>query len=89
MGSHHELKTWPPFFQAVAQGSKTFELRKDDRDIQEGDTVCLMEWDSLTESYTGASITKTVGWVVRGAPARFFGLKSGYCVFSLLEAGAQ
>ena len=29
----HNLKTWPPFFEAVLEGRKTFELRRDDRGV--------------------------------------------------------
>jgi hypothetical protein len=41
----HELKIWPQFYCRVADGSKTFELRENDRSFQSGDTVILKEWD--------------------------------------------
>lgn len=41
----HELKTWPQYFCRVADGTKTFEVRKNDRGFQPGDEVILKEWD--------------------------------------------
>lgn len=41
----HELKIWPQFYCRVADGSKTFEVRENDRGFQPGDTVVLREWD--------------------------------------------
>lgn len=41
----HDLKIWPQFFCRVADGSKTFEVRKNDRGFQPGDIVILREWD--------------------------------------------
>lgn len=41
----HELKIHPKFYCRVADGSKTFEIRNDDRGYQPGDTVLLKEWD--------------------------------------------
>lgn len=66
----HELKTWPPYFEAVAKGEKTFEVRKNDRGFRRGDVLCLREWDPKTEKYTGR---------VRyhGVPYIFFGGKLG------------
>jgi hypothetical protein len=42
---HHDLKIWPRWFQRVKDGSKTFEVRNNDRGFQMGDTVSLQEWD--------------------------------------------
>lgn len=41
----HKLKIWPQYFCHVADGSKTFEVRKNDRGFQPGDIVILQEWN--------------------------------------------
>ncbi|WKV32897.1 RNA-binding protein [Bdellovibrio phage MAC3UK] len=41
----HELKIWPEFYFRVANGTKTFEYRENDRNFQAGDKVVLKEWD--------------------------------------------
>lgn len=45
----HELKTWSPFFEAIANEEKTFEVRRNDRDFQVGDILLLREWDPVTD----------------------------------------
>lgn len=75
----HELKTWPTYFQAVADGLKTFEVRFDDRGFQSGDQVVLREWDpdgccechassrlhtTDCPRYTGRQLTAWIGWVM-------------------------
>lgn len=47
----HVLKTWPDYYKALADGTKRFELRNDDRDYCVGDYLCLREWDPATEKY--------------------------------------
>lgn len=42
--SEHTLKVVPPYFEAIADGSKTFEVRKNDRAYQKGDVLRLREW---------------------------------------------
>jgi hypothetical protein len=76
----HPLKTWPRFYQAVADGSKTFEVRKNDRDFQVGDVLELKEWDHATERYTGREMAKVVTYVLHGGA---FGIDSDFCVLSL------
>lgn len=56
-------KIWPEWFDAVASGKKKFELRLNDFDIHEGDTLVLEEWDPKTKEYTGRSIEKKVTYV--------------------------
>lgn len=41
----HELKIAPKYYEAVASGLKTFEIRKNDRDFEEGDEIVLREFD--------------------------------------------
>jgi hypothetical protein len=74
----HELKTLPEFFEAIYDGSKTFEVRKNDRDFKAGDSLQLLEWTG--EAYTGRSITAGVGFVL---PSGQFGIHSDYCVMSI------
>lgn len=49
----HNLKTWPEYFQAVIDGKKTFEIRKNDRDFKVGNELLLQEYDPEQETYTG------------------------------------
>ncbi|EAF8203415.1 TPA: DUF3850 domain-containing protein [Listeria monocytogenes] len=46
----HELKTMREYFAAVAEGRKTFEIRKNDRDFKVGDYLLLKDFE---ETYTG------------------------------------
>lgn len=84
---NHELKTLPEFFQAVIDGKKTFEVRKDDRNFKEGDVLRLREWnplwknDPVTERYTGRYCYVLVNYVLRHFP----GLEPGYCVMSIIQ----
>lgn len=45
MPTHHHLKTWPIYWDAVKDGSKPFEIRKNDRGYQVGDVLHLFRWD--------------------------------------------
>jgi ASC-1-like (ASCH) protein len=70
---NHTLKIEPPYFEAILEGRKTFEIRHNDRGYQAGDTVTLREFDSnkrlpiphrgLDERFTGREINKTIGYV--------------------------
>lgn len=47
----HKLKLFPEYFDAVANGIKTFEIRKNDRDYKVGDTLHLYEFDPEVNGY--------------------------------------
>jgi hypothetical protein len=48
----HELKIWPEHYERVKSGSKTFEIRKNDRVFQKGDQVELLRWNPVLERYS-------------------------------------
>jgi Domain of unknown function (DUF3850) len=66
MSTTHELKSWPEFFEPVASGVKSFELRKNDRNFQVGDELRLREYDPVKKHYTGRDIFATVIYVMHG-----------------------
>ena len=73
----HRIKILPEYYEAWLNGSKRFELRKDDRDYQVGDYIWLCEWDGT--EYTGRSISMIpIKYILRNCPE--YGLKEGYCI---------
>lgn len=81
----HQLKTWPTYWDAIDQGKKNFEVRRNDRAFQTGDVVELYRTDG---DHIGSLVQMSVeplrfriGWLLQGGQ---FGIEPGYCVFSLL-----
>ena len=79
MGKTLEKKILPEYFKEVKACRKTFELRKDEDDVQVGDTLILREWDG--ENYTGRRAVRDVSYVLRDVPE--YGLQNGYCIIAL------
>jgi hypothetical protein len=73
----HNIKIESQYFERVLDGTKTFEIRKNDRGYQSGDTVNLIEVDSI--GVTGREATFKIGFVTD------FMQDNGYVVFSLLK----
>jgi hypothetical protein len=45
----HTFKTTQPYFQQILDGTKTAELRENDRNYQVGDTLILQEYDPVLD----------------------------------------
>lgn len=85
----HYLKTWSEEFSQVWDGYKKFEIRKDDRGYQVGDTLVLEEGDlggagmtdhDLTFVYTGRVIEVNVMYILKGGK---FGIEKDYVAMSI------
>lgn len=77
---HHELKAWPEYFRAVYSGQKSFEIRKNDRDYQKGDTLTIREFNPDNSTYTGRSCSRRVTYVLPGGQ---FGLAEGVVAMAI------
>jgi len=67
-----EKKIWPEYFEAVRDGSKTYELRLADFTCRPGDMLVLKEWDPKTKQFTGREVEKTVSYVGRTKDYHFW-----------------
>lgn len=96
-GTEHDLKVWPGQFEALQDGRKTFEIRRDDRGgFEAGDVLLLREWQpgaanpypdgTLPGDYTGRQVRRLVTYVLEGDTAEAFGAQPGFAVMSLAEA---
>ena len=73
----HQIKISNQFFDDVQSGKKNFELRKDDREYQVGDTLFMREIaDGIL---TGRTIQVKVIYKLTG----YVGLESGYCILGI------
>lgn len=78
----HELKCWPTFYRELVAGTKTFELRRNDRNYQKGDILMIYEWNDATQQYTMTSPTLRFECThIMHGPG--FGLEPGWCCMSI------
>ncbi|MBX0291433.1 DUF3850 domain-containing protein [Hymenobacter sp. HSC-4F20] len=80
--TQHELKVWPACFAAVLTGSKTFDVRFNDRNFQIGDALLLREYEPESEQYSGRTTARWVSYLLQGGS---FGIETGWCVLGLSE----
>jgi len=84
-----EKKILSEYFDKVASGEKTYELRLADWDCQPGDTRVLNEIDTKTKKPTGRSLMRKVGYVGKTKDLDFWSKeeidKYGYQIISLLN----
>lgn len=77
---HHELKCWPEPFNAIADGSKTHEVRKADREFEVGQRLLLREWDDFRMLYTGRQELVEITYI---SDPGTFGLPNDVAVLSV------
>jgi hypothetical protein len=90
----HDLKTWPGPFAAILDGSKPYEIRKDDRGFRVGDTLRLREWHPHTGLgemyggglYTGREVRAKVTYKTSGGE---WGLPADLCVLGIALPAAE
>ena len=85
-GPSHELKTWPTPFQAVWDGHKMHELRKNDRPggFTLNDLLILREFHEHPGTYTGRTIFAVPTYITPGGS---FGLPQDMVVMSIRVIG--
>lgn len=75
----HELKTLTGYYQAVKNGTKTFEVRYNDRDFKVGDILILKEYDGT--NYSGDFIKMKITFVLDNKDY----CKDGFVVLGIKE----
>lgn len=72
----HEIKIWPQFLASVLDGTKPFEVRRNDRNYQRGDYLRMREWNPKTKKFGPTAVTVLVTHMLENHP----GLVPGHCV---------
>ena len=83
----HDLKTIDHYFDAVACGKKTFEVRKNDRAFQTGDLVKLIKVDERGNHIPDPNrpggdiaIVRQITYILQGGQ---FGVAPAHCILAL------
>ena len=75
MGKVHELKIITKYFEAVEEGVKTFEIRKNDRGFEVGDYLLLKDFKD--GEFTGNEILQRIAFITE------YEQKEGFVVMSI------
>lgn len=98
----HELKILDIYYEEVANGTKPFELRKNDRDYQVGDLIhftilnsgkikdpLVPNEESMVNIWNNAHKNRVyqITYVLKDVPQ--YGLHKDYCIFGLKKLEAK
>jgi hypothetical protein len=78
MTTHH-LKLSVEYSDEVFNGSKTFELRKNDRHFMKGDEIIFHEYDKDGAGYTGRAMSYIITYILENHES----LSKGYVAMSI------
>ncbi|MEI2365753.1 ASCH/PUA domain-containing protein [Niallia circulans] len=59
----HHLKIQPEYFDSVSKGTKSFEIRKNDRNYKVGDVLLLQEYLPSESKFTGRVIDRKITYI--------------------------
>jgi hypothetical protein len=79
----HELKTLPKYWDDVRSGRKTFEVRRNDRNFNVGDSLELYSYSGEENWQDGEFLEYWVSYILEGGQ---FGIEPGFVVLGLHEA---
>ncbi|MBP1040387.1 DUF3850 domain-containing protein [Vagococcus sp. BWB3-3] len=79
----HDLKIDPRYFRDLELGSKTFEVRKDDRPFRINDMLLLQSFDVKNQEYTGSTVFASVVGIFGRADHEKDYVKEGYVILSI------
>ena len=90
MSQSHMLKTWDVYWDAIQRNEKLFEVRRDDRGFQKGDTLILRRmkkdhngiWREDRDPYDSSprDLERKITYILTGGQ---FGIEPGYVVMGL------
>ena len=82
----HDLKIWPEHYNNVKSGTKTFEIRINDRGFQKGDFVNLYYWPKHADSQSYvSSYTTQDNQMLKFKIGDVYQIDNERVVFSLLK----
>lgn len=84
----HQLKCWPKFFDAIADGRKRHDLRRvGDRDFRVGDRMILREYAPEQDAYTGRHQVVEISYITSAdEPCALSeqALHEAFCILSIV-----
>lgn len=85
MAKVHELKIRPEYYNPVSAGTKTFEVRKNDRGFLNGDFLILREYVEQQKHYTGREVKVAVTYILRESCY----VRRGYVIMGIRKVGEK
>lgn len=81
MRTIHSVKSRPEYFKAAIDGTKTFEIRRNDRNYKVGDLLQQLEYFEESESFSGRSRVFEITYITN------FMQRDDYVVMSIKPCG--
>lgn len=87
----HRVKSWTMFFMGIIDGTRTSDIRLDDRRYCVGDILMLHEFDPVKQEYTGRVQDATITYIQKNksnpCAISHDAIKDGYAVLSIKTVG--